>query len=414
MNKKYLFVIDMINIILRLIISICIIGFVFLMATGHMNLLGTVWYIAPAPFISYWINKKANQLWAFILLHLLLITPYLLLIHNMILLSVYGLYLCILLTEAFIMRLKENKELVNTHMVYILIIIAMYFFSIQLKSNTYQSVFILFSFGYIFLYFINQYIINFSDYFSKYENMKHIPIRQIEVNNHFIFGAFIILCVGVILFITQLPLHNIISWIGENVLKIFVAILYLFLPKKINEVKKVKLDHELGKPPIIPQGHHPILDFLAKTLYYSIIAVIMIGILYGIILLFKKFYWNKTKTMMDKVEFISPFDIKEKNKKEEISFAQKLHRVLFGKSNNEKIRKQYYNAIVTKVDRKQLNKNMTPTQLSELVIGTSDNTELDIQKKNELTKMYEKARYSKQECDKQEVIKVKELVNGKL
>jgi hypothetical protein len=144
-----------------------------------------------------------------------------------------------------------------------------------------------------------------------------------------------------------------------------------------------------------------------------IIVVVISGILYGCYLIYNKFYSVKANGYKDRLEFISPFENKKNEGREEHKPIRKWFHNLFGKTNNERIRKHYYHSVVKNTGSGELTREMTPTQLTRFALASdndlSEKAEF-IKQEKELTALYEKARYGRNECSKKELIKVKELL----
>lgn len=145
----------------------------------------------------------------------------------------------------------------------------------------------------------------------------------------------------------------------------------------------------------------PIMQFVP----FLVTVILVIAVVYLVWKLYKTILANY-KIEADEAEFIS---IKEE--KSYIDREEKGNAIKFGKTNKEKIRKIYIN-IINKRKRKldiTILPEHTPKEIKTLLAYKEEKEKLA----DELTEIYEKARYSNQECTQEDVEKVKAL-NEKL
>jgi hypothetical protein len=246
--------------------------------------------------------------------------------------------------------------------------------------------------------------------------MAKLPIQQIVFSNHLLFASFGLVCIGAMLTFTLLPMNQILSSIGKIIVKI-IKTLFSFIHFKAKTGKTIL--PEEGRPIPITSGDNLIFKILSTILFFAIllalIYVVIIGLVYVFNQLYKMFYAKKTDAR-DKVEFISPLDRKQKIDRRNPRTIRRMYHALFGKTNNEKIRKQFYNAVINNTDSDSIPKQLTPTQLT-LYAFRPDNQHTDYdaptQKEKEIIDLYEKARYGKEECSKNDIKKLKGLLNQK-
>jgi hypothetical protein len=219
---------------------------------------------------------------------------------------------------------------------------------------------------------------------------------------------------------TKLPFGNMVSSIGNSFITLLRYVLsFLFrgkkeIPSPPEEI--TRMDYSINTLPTVKEPS-PILDFILNLIFYLLSFVAIIGIIaliiYGFYKLYHLFYIDKIKNGEDHTEFLSPFDKKEKLEKviKKSPFKNLLD--FFGRTNNEKIRKQYYKAIIKNVDPDQLGKGLTPSKLSEFAFNPESTllkNDVDSDKVNMLTEHYEKARYSNVECSEEELQTVKTML----
>lgn len=415
-NKQYLFITDMINIILRFIIALCIMGPIFLFITGNMDDVWMAWYLIPAPFLSYLIEKRTNHFWSYLVFHALFIATYIMILHNNILSFVFGFYLIIMTIIPIIKKSRKSTLPSNTRLAFIAFIVGCYYYSIYVKSANLKTLFFLLTFLYVLLYLLNHYLINFRNYFLEHEDMAKLPIQQIVFSNHFLFASFGMLCIGTMLTFTLLPMNEILSSVGRFIARI-LKLLFSFIHFNVKTGKI--LPPEEGRPIPMPPGDNLLLKILSTILYYAIILALIYVIIAGLIFIFNhlyKMFYTKRANVKDKLEFLSPFDREQKIERKNPRPIRRMYLALFGKTNNEKIRKHYYNAVITNADSDRIPKQLTPTQLTLYAFQTDNqysDRDTTTQKEKEITDLYEKARYGKEECTKKDIKRIKELLNHK-
>lgn len=412
-NKKYLFAIDMINIILRFLVAFSIMGAILIAITNNTIYLQSIWYLILAPFVSYLIGKKIQQLWIFILLHLLLLPCYLLFFHNIILNTIYGTYLILLFATAISQKTKGNVTPKNINIVFLLFIASSYFYSEYMKLVGMKHFFFFIAVLFILLFFMNQYLISFRTFILFHEEKGELPIHQIERNNHVLVLIFGMISSIAIMIHTLLPINRILAFFGQLLLNLLKAV-FSFFHFKIKPGKpSTPFNLENTRPPFTQATDNPIIKILSTLLTYVIILlliVVLIGLIIHILRkIYTQFYAHKTYAGTDMIEFIPPFDQKKRANRKERRRQYKLHRSLFLSTNNEKIRKYYYDAIIHKSHGNQITKQMTPTQITHHAFSTSNpgkDQEHDTYLKD-VTALYEKARYSQEACTKSELLKLK-------
>lgn len=379
-----------------------------------MDYLRTTWYMIPAPFISYLIGKKARQIWVLILLHILLISIYVFIIHDAMLSTIYGAYILVLAFMTFSQKIKGNSTPNNTKLVLLAVIAICYLYCEYMKWADLKKVFFCAALLFILLYFINHYLLNFRNYFLLHGHMGDLPIHPIEANNHTLVFAFGIISFITILALTLLPINDILSFLGKIIATILLKVIFFFYHFN-QDTGNTGSDYEISIPPPIPKTENPLLENLSTIILHLLAILLIIIIIGGLIYIlknvYKMFYEKRTNAIKDKLEFVHPFKNSNIKRRERKSLPQ-IYRSLFNQSNSEKIRKHYYHAIVKNCDPDQITKHMTPTQLTSYAFSKDNLSENSVNnaRKEELTALYEKARYSKEECSKIELGKVKKLL----
>ena len=423
-NKQYHLIIDLINTILRFMVAYSIISIIILFANIDPTFVVRALFLFPAPIISYFLGKYTKHIWSFLLLQLIMLAAYTLTTGNLIISIIYGLYLFVIIMTEFQQKLKvENPPKSNTSLLLLTAFLVISLYCNYLELTDLKQLFFIMVIVYILLHLLNMYLINFESFFQHNANMTNVPIHQIRNTNNTLilfFGSF---CVFVMLIFTKLPLGGLLSSMGSLFLHILRAFLSIFNGGNQDETPPV--EEPIGSEDIsdsFPTGGQSEPSFLIELIQkialgliaLTLIAGIIAGIVYSLYKLYQLFYQKKSNNFRDKTEFISPFEKRENIKKEKQNSYKMNFRSLFGRTNNEKIRKHFYKAVTSHMDStEQLSSNLTPSQLSKYAISEGRGllaTPSDPEKMKQLTTHYEKARYSNEECSKADILSVKNIL----
>ncbi|WOO35234.1 hypothetical protein R2R35_15700 [Anaerocolumna sp. AGMB13020] len=274
---------------------------------------------------------------------------------------------------------------------------------------------------FIVLYFINSYLINFEQYFNLQQETSNVPFRQIKAANH----TFILFFLGVVIIsmisFTSLPLGNVISLLKNGVLS-FLRWIFSFIGNSDNnmlpqneEKPDFALENYEFKEP--PAAVSPLMEYIQKILTvllaFVTIAALLALLSYAVYRLYQAFYRGKRDLLRDNTEFISPFDKKEKLKGNGFHARKKSFFLLGNQTYSDKIRKAFCRAVVSNNKESSMPVvSATPLELAEYILKQK-NLEEDSKKSNAETiaYYYEKARYAKAECDKEDLIHIKKLIH---
>jgi hypothetical protein len=190
-----------------------------------------------------------------------------------------------------------------------------------------------------------------------------------------------------------------------------------YIPEPEEEEQMTVEDYPIPEPSRLMEIIQEILQWVVTIFVITFIIALIMYTLYQI---YQYFYLKSEEVMKDKIEFLSPFTQKERIKWE----RGKMFRNVFGRSNNALIRKFFTQAVTAnlKPDIK-LDRSLTPSQLSNIILpipsdattpSAKDNQTMEHKiKKKQITEYYEKARYSNEECSKDEVQFLKKLLKEK-
>jgi hypothetical protein len=236
---------------------------------------------------------------------------------------------------------------------------------------------------------------------------------------------------------SYIPLGRLFSYLGNQFIR---GLRYLFSlirfeePEDIPEPEEAPIifeDYPITEPSRLMEI---ILDILQWVAIILVIVLLIAFILHTLYQIYRYFYLKSEDVIKDKIEFLSPFIQKERVQGEH----KRILRNLFGRSNNAQIRKSFTQAVTAQLSPDtKLDKSLTPSQLSNYIFNTPslasaplpeershdqqeslisewpDDTKGMQEKQKVITKYYEKARYSNEECSKEEVRLLKRLLKNK-
>jgi hypothetical protein len=272
---------------------------------------------------------------------------------------------------------------------------------------------------FIVFYFINSYLINFEQYFSLQQETSNVPFRQIKAANH----TFIIFFLGIALVcmvsFTKLPVGRFVSLLINGGLS-FLRWIFSFIRSSDNNV--LPLDEERPNYTMDdydfeePLTTSPLMEYIQKILTV-ILAILTVAALiallsYAVYKLYQAFYQDKRNLLRDNTEFLSPFDKREKLKRNVLHTRKRNSFLHWNQTYSDKIRKAFYKAVLSNKTSSLPDISATPLELSEYILSVK-NLEKDVLKNNAevITYYYEKARYAKEECNKEDLLEFKKLIH---
>lgn len=406
MNYKLrVLLVDIFDILQKFIVAYTIIT----VSLYHINEKAALFNLGllPIPFISYLIQKKTKHFWSFLLLHLCIFPVYILTTFHWAAILLFCLYIgCTTLLSYF----GKHRSIGRNSIFLLLVFLILYWGALA----TDMAYLVQFTFYMMILYILScmfiLYLENFNRYIRNNAETKNIPYQQIRNTNNsiilFLGGSMLL----IMLMFYRLPLTPLLAGVGKAFLRLFG---YLF--------SKISLDDSVPEEAPVEQVEpfapyfetNPILEIIKKIIDVMVIAVVVAFILVVIFILLNKFinlfYKEKKQNTMDVVEFINPFTKKEfvRNPSRKFFFQQ------FKRNNNGLIRKYFYKEVTSSLkDNETLPQHLTPSELAEYIKlkGVDSDSDIAAQKREQLAFYYDKARYSNEECSKEEVKKVRELL----
>lgn len=315
----------------------------------------------------------------------------------------------ILTTIVFLLFLKKwNNELNSTYTITPSLAFILLFVLISVAPNM-RMLSLILGLSFLLTYFLEKYLKNLCSYCNNNAYIHKLPISQIININIYSIIVFIFASLAIYLLIR---IFHIDSFLYNLFLPIIIKIKN-FLISFINWIigaissnsgdtidykfENSSTDFNLGTNSGEPSLFWKIVSFLSNTLK----VIVIVFLIYKAIDIIYKFFLNNFKKKMDDSDTVTSI----KNTKDNYSsfISKNVFKFLKPKDNNTKIRNLYIKLVSSSKVANQNNINsMTAKEISSII---SKDKSVD-----ELTSIYEKARYRDIECSKEEVNKAKKLL----
>lgn len=378
--------------------------------------------LAFLPTIYYFLRKKLNQPWSFVLGHIVATGAFGCFINifslNIIEIVLYLIILAILFGSSFYWRDKdESGEEQLMHPVFVAVVSFIFLFLNARMGKEESALKIIYALVAFFgLYFVGYYIDNYRTFIklnrigqTKFQEKKLLSYGSTLAGTYTIFSVFVLMmCTGTT-FMNKLGL-----WIKEVIKDFLIWILSHIDTTAEKEPEVEETAEVLSRPMEIGEkvAATEFLETFWKILEYILIGAFLIGLIIGIFAAVKaiiqkiremlgKDLANEEKAIEDLVRERS-FDLKRTPNE------RKEKRRLFDFSNEKKIRKIYAKFIAK---RKIIIENNSGRELSYLTATQSVNSLTDDKEFNLIASIYEKARYGNLQCTSEDVLKINNLVS---
>ena len=418
-NRIYHVTIDILNHIMSFIVVYAIMGTVLLFFQ-----ISNLWVLALIPLtgllLSYIIRNQLKHIWSFLLIHLFLIITVFLLSPSLLTKILFSVYMLFITIYGLAQRLKEeNLRRKNSSPSLLFLFLLLILLNTQLQLIYLDTFLFQMTLLFIVFYFINSYLINFEQYFSLQQETSNVPFRQIKAANH----TFIIFFLGIALVcmvsFTKLPVGRFVSLLINGGLS-FLRWIFSFIRNSDNNV--LPLDEERPNYTMDdydfeePLTTSPLMEYIQKILTV-ILAILTVAALiallsYAVYKLYQAFYQDKRNLLQDNTEFLSPFDKREKLKRNVHNTRKRSSFLHWNQTYSDKIRKAFYKAVLSNKTSSLPDTSATPLELSAYILSVK-NLEKDVLKNNAevIAYYYEKARYAKEECNKEDLLELKKLIH---
>lgn len=288
--------------------------------------------------------------------------------------------------------------------------VLLFFICALLKKPEPQNLIYWLTFAWLANFLVYMNLRSLNSYLYSRRGIANLPGKQIISTNRALMMAFSVLALVIMLVLPLIPLDHIVSSIGIAIRDFLRWVFSHFSSEEPTVVETVAeslapsgQSAMLGDVKPTPAWLKMIYDIILAVIAFAVSAGILVGIGYAILLLIHRFY-KPTATAGDMQEFI--------NEETETSFIQDVEK----KSNESLFSSLFHpNAAIRKRFKKQIQRgsssnkksgntiptSLTPTELEEYA-GLSDDERTRL-----LHTLYEKARYSKDGCTKEDVAALK-------
>lgn len=411
-TKRMNIVIDLLNLCIYSYPCMCMVAVIFYLISGSQKSAWLSCVLLPAFLLSYAVQKLTRHLSFFLALHLLLAYLMSLTGHTLyfqIILFILGL---IIGTVSLYTRIHGEQHTKSAASPLLLIFVVISYIICSYKNIAFLQPHIATGLMIsILFYCIIRYLINFRSYFLTNQLKANVPLGPIRRTCHGFMAIFTALSAILMIWILKLPLERLLNGINHgffNLLKCLISLLR-HQPAVSEQVRSTG-DKALELPP----GETSLFwEILSKILMYAGYLAIGIGIIAAIVFLCfqiaKGFHRNTRTASTDHKEFISPFTIKKE--KAHVSRKESRHTFFLFASVKDKMRRHFYQQIKPKVDSRTA-PYLTSSQLTHSVDDSGSGLLKEHHNEDDLKKLhllYDKARYSNQECTKEDYQQIKQI-----
>lgn len=362
--------------------------------------------ILPFLIASFFMRKFINNIIVFLISHILLylICFFLPLDSSEKTLIIFSLTIITILDFKLWSKHSLVKDFVNSPNIFF----ESFFIIVLIHGtivNSKEIIILSYVLGLLFLLlkFITSYLDNLEIYIARNSDIKNVPIKQlIGLNSSIffiiIFFIFILLAIVKILNLEKYvyaPFEPILSF-----LKIALATLFKYLFSIASDTSNPSFSQAEETIPIETStalGGNSVVTQILETLFNIFVFLLVLFFCYlaiKIIYSYLKNNFSKNNIKTDKIEYLNSEKIIDNQEKINSKISLKP------KNNNEKIRKIFYKR-VKRNKKLNINNKLTAKEISNK-ISKNDNVSLE-----ELTTLYEKARYSNIDCSNEDVEKAK-------
>lgn len=389
---------------------IAILSYVLTVLTGDSRMILKVHLLCILPLYTYWVRQTVWNLFLFSALH---ISPFVLLFfyqmeQNMIVMLLIGAGILIFVVYSFTLRLTQVKHEITTGGVIVLCgaFAAGYFCTeipqVSMKEEL-RGYLIIASLMVLLVYFINLHFKNINSTLNNVNDMLNQPAQKIQRFNqkilfYFIVGTGIFILLALVFHVDRgfLALGQGLLWLIRYLIRLIPrgeAVLEesIFLEESMPE----NTNEDMGFEAVDP---NPFWEFMEYIVMVAVVIALAAVVIYALYRFYKWFYSRKPEVITtDGYEETTTYiELEERDSRKKESFWSR-----FRLTNDKKVRRIY---------RKRLEAPMKTQEL--LKISDSPQEILDKMPSEgleNLTKLYEKARYSNQPITKEEVRKAESI-----
>lgn len=301
-------------------------------------------------------------------------------------------------------RGNECPSLIRIAFIFIVYVFAAYADRVLLmKLYFYELI------GFLFFYMISKNLENTEKFINQNLETANFPIRQIKGVNRTLLCFFAVVMLGGMLLTPQLHPERMASQLGHIALIVLRWLFSLIRTKELSPEPLLDLENSenMGEGLLleeaVPSKLALILQFMMEVISVIVlIGLLLFGIGFSLYQIYKRFYENPLKTgeeekkmdVITRTEHVPIFRKKKELQEESGGYSKK-------------IRRHYKKSVKRRTGKEQiLSPSLTPTEI-ESALGSPlmDGTEQE-----RVIVLYEKARYGKEECTKEELEEIRKIL----
>lgn len=299
-------------------------------------------------------------------------------------------------------RMQETEDFTQKpHAAFLGMIVALYLISGGFEAEPMMRVNYYLAFAYAILFVIYSNFRKLNDYLDINKDVENIPYRQISRTNYGTLAIYLILMIALMIILPLIGIDKLAMNLIQA-LKDLLAKLVNIKPVEEAATSAAPTDQPYDQPNPFDgwtENETPAwLTFLYTALTWVAAGALIAGgialVIFGISRMMKQFA-NKDLNETDREEFISSTgDVKEST----FSFNRILKRAQerFDRTPNAQVRR-FYKKTLLKQGKEPPKDSMTPEEAESFVGLKSD------ENRTRLHELYEKARYSEEGCDKEDL-----------
>ena len=284
----------------------------------------------------------------------------------------------------------------------LLIFAGIYIYTLAYHKSTLGTVICLFTGAYWLLTILSENRRSLLKLYAQNEKLHRFPKNRIAEGNRIALGGFCVLVTAGMIFLPMSGFDKVLQRIGH----LLVRLLRRLLAGLGGAEELIQEEPEMAEQmPFFPgefkeaspfwQALFQILEKVFVLLFLAAVVYLVCRILYD---LYKK-YHETVLTDGDRVEFLSPV---KGDRKEGLKKRKRSGSLFSARSANEMIRR-YYKKKIESTAKKTIPVSLAPEEIEETA-GLSGAEGME-----EFHEIYEKARYGKERCGQDEVLRMREL-----
>ena len=352
-------------------------------------------------FVTGIAAKRVRSIFTFLLISLLSMVPVFLVAATIPQKVVFLLLSFIMMVIRIVARVKDNPldPLLSPMIGVLAVFVILYIVGTLTHNQLVTTVNYYTGFLYTILIILYQNGIHLNGYLEYNNSVENIPVRQIRKNNTMIMSVFMAVVILMMIFLPMTGMSNLIVLFGKGLRAALIFILGLFTKESAQEVIEETTAPAMedmaggfdGLVDETPAWVTALYNSLSLALGVAVGILLFAALITAIYKLIKKFYRPNFENN-DEAVFLDPLQGSD-----DMDRSGRFHRPLWLSFDpNSVIRKQYRKLILKRKKRVDRN-SYTPEELENYVELPED------ERRARYHGLYEKARYSKDGCTRDDV-----------